>query len=328
MIEVKKKLKAELDKGKAMVDLWGNGDIFLNMIENSLDVEIFSLGNEITVSGDKKNVDLTCDLISELILQINEGHNLTQESISYTIESIKAGDKTLPHKFVSDVIMVGRGKIVKPKTTGQKKYVDAIRENTIIFAIGPAGTGKTYLAMAMAINALMNNEIGRIILVRPLVEAGEKLGFLPGDIYDKVDPYQRPLYDALHDMMEAEKFYSLMKTGIIEVAPLAYMRGRTINDSFIVLDEAQNTSADQMKMFLTRLGFGSKAVITGDITQIDLPYKSKSGLIVVQKILSGIKGIKFIYFSDRDIVRDKIVQDIVKAYDIYENSKKSKGSKK
>lgn len=324
MIKFKKELKVEFKKGKSIVDLWGKSDIYLDMIENNFEVELFSLGNEIAISGKKKNVNLTYDLIKELILQINDDQNPTPESVSYTIESIKVGDKILPHKFISDAIVVGRGKVVRPKTAGQKKYIDAIKENTIVFAIGPAGTGKTYLAMAMAINALMNKTIGRIILVRPVVEAGEKLGFLPGDIYAKVDPYQRPLYDALHDMMEAERFYSLMQTGIIEVAPLAYMRGRTINDSFIVLDEAQNTSPEQMKMFLTRLGFGSKAVVTGDITQIDLPSKSQSGLMVIQKILSEMEKIKFIYFSDRDIVRHKIVQEIVKAYEIFENNKENR----
>lgn len=324
MIKFKRELKVEFKKGKSIVDLWGESDIYLDMIENNFEVELFSLGNEIAISGKKKNVNLASDLIKELILQINDDQNPTPESVSYTIESIKVGEEILPHKFISDTIVVGRGKVVRPKTSGQKKYIDAIKRNTIVFAIGPAGTGKTYLAMAMAINALMNKSIGRIILVRPVVEAGEKLGFLPGDIYAKVDPYQRPLYDALHDMMEAERFYSLMQTGTIEVAPLAYMRGRTINDSFIVLDEAQNTSPEQMKMFLTRLGFGSKAVVTGDITQIDLPSKSQSGLMVIQKILSEIENIKFIYFSDRDIVRHKIVQEIVKAYDIFENSKENR----
>jgi phosphate starvation-inducible PhoH-like protein len=223
-----------------------------------------------------------------------------------------------PHEIFDDFITVNSGKKIKARTEGQKKYMEAIRNNTIVFSIGPAGTGKTYLALAMAVGSLIRNEIGRIILVKPVVEAGEKLGFLPGDIYDKINPYLRPLYDALYEMLDIETFQNYMDMGIIEVVPLAYMRGRTLNDSFIILDEAQNASPEQMKMFLTRLGFGSKIVVTGDITQIDLPLEKKSGLIQVRDILDKISGIEFVYLTSKDVVRHLLVQKIVDAYKIYE----------
>jgi phosphate starvation-inducible PhoH-like protein len=230
-----------------------------------------------------------------------------------------------PTQVFTDVLISRRGKVIRPKTPNQKRYVEAIRSNTIVFSIGPAGTGKTYLAMAMAVKALLSKEVGRIILTRPAVEAGEKLGFLPGDLYQKIDPYLRPLYDCLYEMVEVERFSKYTEQGIIEVAPLAFMRGRTLNDSFIVLDEAQNTSPEQMKMFLTRLGFGSKAVVTGDITQIDLPGGQKSGMNVVREILTDIGGIEFVCMDERDVVRHKIVQEIVRAYRLYDDSRNDRG---
>jgi len=246
------------------------------------------------------------------------GEAVTSHSVSYTIELVKEGRENRREELDSVIITNARGKAIKSKTIGQKRYIDAIRSNEVVFGIGPAGTGKTYLAMAMAVKAFKSHEVSRIILTRPAVEAGEKLGFLPGDLQNKVDPYLRPLYDALHDIMGAETYQKHIERGVIEVAPLAYMRGRTLDDSYIILDEAQNTSPEQMKMFLTRLGFGSKAIITGDITQIDLPKGKYSGLKQVMEILRGIKGIGFVYFSEKDVVRHKLVKDIIKAYEKHE----------
>jgi len=226
---------------------------------------------------------------------------------------------SLKELFLNNIPVSSKRRFIIPKTENQKRYLDSIKEFDIVFGIGPAGTGKTYLAMAMAVNALLKKEVARIVLARPAIEAGEKLGFLPGDIQEKINPYLRPLYDALYDMMEAEKVMNLMERGVIEIAPLAFMRGRTLNDAFVILDEAQNTTTEQMKMFLTRLGFNSKAVITGDVTQIDLPSNRASGLVEVMKILSGIGGITFVSFSERDVVRHKLVQAIIKAYESYEN---------
>lgn len=242
------------------------------------------------------------------------------EDIRFAIRALSEGDGiSLKELFVNNIPVSSKRRFIIPKTENQKRYLDSIKEFDIVFGIGPAGTGKTYLAMAMAVNALMKKEVTRIILARPAIEAGEKLGFLPGDIQEKVNPYLRPLYDALHDMMEAEKAAKLMERGVIEIAPLAFMRGRTLNDAFVILDEAQNTTTEQMKMFLTRLGFNSKAVITGDVTQIDLPTGRASGLVEVMKILDGIEGITFVPFSERDVVRHKLVQAIIKAYERYEN---------
>jgi phosphate starvation-inducible PhoH-like protein len=302
-----------------MVDLLGHGDHLLRLIEQQFDADIGVRGNEITVSGDPAEAQAVAALFTELLELLSNGSKPTPDTIDRAIDMLKTGEAS-PSKVFSDVILSHRGKTIRPKTVGQKKYVDAIREHTITFGIGPAGTGKTYLAMAMAVMALRNKEVGRIILTRPAVEAGEKLGFLPGNLYDKVDPYLRPLYDALFDMMDIEKSTALTERGIIEVAPLAFMRGRTLNDSFIVLDEAQNTSPEQMKMFLTRLGFGSKVVVTGDVTQVDLAG-GKSGLKQVREILAGVEGLAFVELGSSDVVRHKLVQRIVTAYHVWEEAR-------
>ncbi|MEW5707043.1 MAG: PhoH family protein [Actinomycetota bacterium] len=307
-----------------MVDLLGHQDKFLKIIEKKFKSTILVRGNEIAIKGDAKEAEAVAAVFKELLNVLSSGQQLTPQNIEHIIELVLDNNQISPSSIYSDIIITNRRKVIGPKTAGQKAYVDAIRKSTVTFAVGPAGTGKTYLAMAMAVRALKDKEVGRIILTRPAVEAGEKLGYLPGDLYQKVDPYLRPLYDALYDMMDAEQFQLLMEKGIIEVAPLAYMRGRTLNDSFIILDEAQNTSPEQMKMFLTRLGFGSKVVVTGDITQIDLPQGQHSGLLVVESILAGINGISFIKLSARDVVRHKLVQSIVEAYKRYDDQRGSK----
>ncbi|HLI57374.1 MAG TPA: PhoH family protein [Actinomycetota bacterium] len=295
-----------------MVDLFGSRDELLKLIEQGFDAAVLVRGNEITLSGEPREVGLVSYLFEELMELLARGHPLTADSVVRSIDMVKTG-ALRPSEVFSDALLVSRTKSVRPKTAGQKQYVDAMRTHTIVFAIGPAGTGKTYLAVASAIQALAKKEVRRIILTRPAVEAGEKLGFLPGDIAAKVDPYLKPLYDALYEMLEPEAYARAMERGEIEVAPLAFMRGRTLNDSYIILDEAQNTSPEQMKMFLTRLGFGSRAVVTGDITQIDRP-EGDSGLVSVQEILHGIDGVAFSYLDSRDVVRHKIVQQIVEAY--------------
>ena len=277
-------------------------------------------GNEITVSGEPAEAERVGRLFEELVLLLEGGHILDREGLGRTIDMLKADER--PSDVLNTAVLRGR-KTVRPKTAGQKRYVDAIREQVITFGIGPAGTGKSYLAVALAIQALQAKEVNRIVLTRPAVEAGERLGFLPGDVIAKVDPYLRPLYDALYDMVEPEAVQRLMERGSIEVAPLAYMRGRTLNDSFIILDEAQNTTTEQMKMFLTRLGFGSKAVVTGDVTQIDLPDgRGRSGLLAVRGILEGIPGLAFVELTSRDVVRHRIVGDIVDAYHRHEEARK------
>ncbi len=311
-----------------MPEMLGNQDSNLKLVEDRLSVEIFVLGDKIEIEGEEEATVLASDVINELLKQVKQGQELDVDAVLRTIDAIKAKDEYKPHQLYNDSILTYRGKIIRPKTPGQKRYVDAIREHTLVFAIGPAGTGKTYLAVAMAVSALSNKEISRIILVKPVVEAGEKLGFLPGDLREKVDPYLRPLYDALFEMMGAEQFHNLMDRGIIEVAPLAYMRGRTLNDSFIILDEAQNTSPEQMKMFLTRLGFGSKAVVTGDVTQIDLPEGKFSGLKTVAEILDNLDDIEFCYLDSRDVVRHRLVQKIVNAYKLYEEKVKNSALKR
>lgn len=314
---VKQKLSIDFKGEHSMAELIGDRDELLQLIERKYNVEIFALGNDLEISGKNKNVKEVARLIEELALQINLGQKLNSEKVSDSIKIMENKSNLKPHEIFKNSIVVNSGKKIKPRTEGQKKYIEAIKENTIVFGIGPAGTGKTYLALAMAVEALRKDKVGRIILIKPVVEAGEKLGFLPGDIYDKVNPYLRPLYDALYEMLDIEKFQQYRDMGIIEVAPLAYMRGRTLNDSFIILDEAQNTSPEQMKMFLTRLGFGSRIVVTGDITQIDLPSDKESGLIVVKNILMGIHGIEFVYLSSKDVVRHELVQRIVDAYKVY-----------
>jgi phosphate starvation-inducible PhoH-like protein len=296
-----------------MVDLLGQRDELLQIVEAAFPVHILVRGNEITVSGDAEDAERVARLFEELVVLLEKGHVLDREGVGRSIEMLKADQS--PTQVLDTEVVRGR-KSVRPKTAGQKRYVDAVRDNTVTFAIGPAGTGKSYLAVALAVQALQAKDVHRLILTRPAVEAGERLGFLPGDMLAKVDPYLRPLYDALYDMLEPDPVARLMERGIIEVAPLAYMRGRTLNDSFIILDEAQNTTAEQMKMFLTRLGFGSKVVVTGDVTQIDLPDgRSRSGLLAVRDVLAGIEGLAFVELGSRDVVRHRIVQDIVDAYE-------------
>jgi phosphate starvation-inducible PhoH-like protein len=288
------------------------GDGVLDALRDRLDCTILLRGNRLTIEGEQTHVSEARAVVDELVELVEGGHEIGPGTVDAVIGAIDQAHDV--REIFEDVIWRHRGKKIAPKTVNQKLYVDAIRQQTITFAIGPAGTGKTYLAMALAVRALSEREVGRIILTRPAVEAGERLGFLPGDILAKVDPYLRPLFDALYDMLDADRLTSLMEKGAIEVAPLAFMRGRTLNDSFIILDEAQNTSPEQMQMFLTRLGFGSKVVVTGDVTQIDLPRDQASGLVTVQDILGPIEGIAFVRFGHEDVVRHKLVQRIVEAY--------------
>lgn len=296
--------------------LFGQQNRNLKQIERSLGVKIGSKGSELTLQGEQLQVELAWRLIGELVALLAEGYPLFPTDIDYAIRILSADSRArLKDIFLDTILISSRKKIISPKSLAQKAYIDAVRHNDVVFGVGPAGTGKTYLAMAMAVSVLLKKEVSRIVLVRPAVEAGEKLGFLPGDLAEKVNPYLRPLYDALFDMVDFEKGQALIEKGVVEVAPLAFMRGRTLNDAFVILDEAQNTTAEQMKMFLTRLGFGSKAVITGDITQVDLPTGRPSGLVQAIRILKGVEGIQFTYFTDLDVVRHPIVQSIVKAYE-------------
>ncbi|MCP4157236.1 MAG: PhoH family protein, partial [bacterium] len=286
------------------------------------DVTINARGNTVFILGEKIPAALAVNILKRLYGLLKEGYPIHTNDVDYAVRILSADDRAnLKEIFLDKVYITSKKSAVTPKSQAQKEYIDAIRNYDIAFGIGPAGTGKTYLAMAMAVSALSKGIVSRIILTRPAVEAGESLGFLPGDLADKVDPYLRPLYDALHDMMRFEKASMLMQKGIIEVAPIAFMRGRTLNDSFIILDEAQNTTTEQMKMFLTRIGFNSKAVITGDITQIDLPAEKSSGLVETKNILQGIEGIKFVFFTKRDVVRHKLVQEIIRAYEELEARK-------
>jgi phosphate starvation-inducible protein PhoH and related proteins len=300
-----------------MVALLGPGDEHLNLIEKAFEADVHVRGNQVTVRGEPAEVALVERLLNELATIIRTGQGITPETVERAIGMLRAETHERPADVLSLNILSNRGRTIRPKTLNQKHYVDAIDKHTIVFGIGPAGTGKTYLAMAKAVQALQSKAVNRIILTRPAVEAGERLGFLPGTLSDKIDPYLRPLYDALHDMLDPDSIPKLLAAGTIEVAPLAYMRGRTLNDAFIILDEAQNTSPEQMKMFLTRLGFGSKMVVTGDVTQVDLPTGTKSGLRIVEGILDGIEDVSFNRLTSQD-VRHRLVGHIVAAYDEFE----------
>jgi phosphate starvation-inducible protein PhoH and related proteins len=296
-------------------ELAGVGDGVLETLRDRLRCTIRLRGNRLTIEGDEERVVEARAVVAELVELVEGGHEVGAGTVDAVLGVLEQGEDV--RDVFEDVIWRHRGKKISPKTVMQKRYVDAIRNHTVTFAIGPAGTGKTYLAMALAVAALSDRQVGRIILTRPAVEAGERLGFLPGDLLAKVDPYLRPLFDALYDMLDADRLAAYMDRGTIEVAPLAFMRGRTLNDSFIILDEAQNTSPEQMQMFLTRLGFGSKVVVTGDVTQVDLPREQASGLIHVQEILGRMDGIEFIRFTHQDVVRHKLVQRIVEAYKLH-----------
>lgn len=306
----------EIESTDQAKNLFGQYDENIKAIEEGLDVDIISRDNKINVIGDEESAEVAFIIIQRLISNLLQGDIITRQNVNYLLQLAKDGQLDKVEEYPGEYIcQTAKGKQIKSKTHGQKQYVEAIRKNTITFGIGPAGTGKTFLAVAMAVSAFKDKQVDRIILTRPAVEAGEKLGFLPGDLQNKVDPYLRPLYDALYEIMGIDAYHKYLERGMIEVAPLAYMRGRSLDDSFIILDEAQNTTPEQMKMFLTRIGFGSKAVITGDITQIDLPGDKKSGLIEVTKILKDIKGIEFVQLSEKDVVRHELVQKIIKAYE-------------
>jgi phosphate starvation-inducible PhoH-like protein len=308
--------------------LFGHYDAHLKLIEESFGVRISARGDEVSLQGPSDSVRQAERVLTTLSSLVREGYALRAEDVQQAVRVIQENPAvSLKGLFLDQIPIASKKRFVVPKTAVQKEYVEAIRKYDLVIGIGPAGTGKTYLAMAMAVSALTRREVSRIILARPAVEAGEKLGFLPGDMYAKVNPYLRPLYDALYDMLEVERANRLVERGEIEIAPLAYMRGRTLNDSFIILDEAQNATSEQMKMFVTRLGFNSKAVVTGDITQVDLPTDRTSGLIEVRDILAGIPGIQFVYFTEKDVVRHRLVQEIIKAYERYEG-KVPKGKRK
>ncbi len=314
----------QFDDMQKIIDIFGQFDKNVNIIQKELDVNIVNREDTIKISGDEKNVETAVKVIKSLEKILSTEPELTEQMINYTISMTKTGvdQSTL---YNGDVICItSKGRPIKSKTLGQKQYIESIKKNTITFGIGPAGTGKTYLAVAMAVKAFKNKEVSRIILTRPAVEAGEKLGFLPGDLQNKVDPYLRPLYDALYDMFGFETYQKHFEKGAIEIAPLAYMRGRTLDDSFIILDEAQNTTPEQMKMFLTRIGMNSRAIVTGDITQIDLPDGKKSGLKDAEKILKNIEDIGICHLTEKDVVRHALVQKIIKAYEKYENMRASK----
>ena len=292
----------------------------LRAIEQALPSVVFTVrGNEINATGPDEDVEVAKQLFGELLMVLRSGHAVTADSVERSISMLRTNNKVTPSQLLTAGILSNRGRSIRPKTLGQKEYVDAIDKHTVVFGIGPAGTGKTYLAVAKAVQALQNKSVNRIILTRPAVEAGERLGFLPGTLSEKIDPYLRPLYDALHDMIDPDSIPRLMTSGTIEVAPLAYMRGRTLNDAFVILDEAQNTTPEQMKMFLTRLGFGSTIVVTGDVTQVDLPGGTRSGLRVVREILQGVEDVEFCELTSRDVVRHPLVGRIVDAYGHYDD---------
>jgi hypothetical protein len=311
------------DAMEQAVSLFGSFDENIKLIEKEFAVSIISRGSDLKIVGDAENVSFAVRAVNALLTLINKGETLSDQNVRYAIGLVKEGNDDKLAKMATDTVCItAKGKPIKAKTIGQKKYCEAINKNTITFGVGPAGTGKTYLAVALAVTAFRAKQVDKIILTRPAVEAGEKLGFLPGDLQSKVDPYLRPLYDALFDMLGAENFQKYQERGSIEVAPLAYMRGRTLDDSFIILDEAQNTTPEQMKMFLTRLGFNSKMVVTGDITQIDLPAGKKSGLTKVMRILTNVDDIEICKFTQKDVVRHRLVQEIIKAYEKYENDER------
>jgi phosphate starvation-inducible PhoH-like protein len=311
-----------VDSNEEIRQLLGKFDQHVTLLDRYFQVRVIPEGDAIVVEGDRDDVEKVSLLFEELLWLLRQGQAPSVPEVEYAIELIRAGQAERLRTLFGDMIFVTpRGKRIKPKTLGQKEYIEAIRKNDIVFGIGPAGTGKTYLAMTMAVKALKERTVQRLILTRPAVEAGENLGYLPGDLQEKVDPYLRPLYDALYDLLGVDVYKAYMEKGIIEIAPLAYMRGRTLDDSYIILDEAQNTTAEQMKMFLTRLGFGSRAVITGDITQIDLPRGRFSGLAQVRDILNNVEGISFIHLTDRDVVRHPLVQKIIRAYVQYEGQR-------
>lgn len=310
----------QIERIEDVLTLFGNADQNVKIIEEHFGVNIVCRGTEVKITGEPEAVSKAQRTVDTLLAMIAKDGNLSEQNVRYVITLVEQGsEQSMAQMNNSCIAITVKGKPVKPKTLGQKKYIDAIQNNTITFGIGPAGTGKTYLAVAMAVRAFRDEQVSRIILTRPAVEAGEKLGFLPGDLQDKVDPYLRPLYDAMFDMMGPENFQRNMEKGTIEVAPLAYMRGRTLDDSFIILDEAQNTTPEQMKMFLTRLGFNSKAIVTGDVTQIDLPNAGRSGLVEAVKVLKNIDDIAIMRLTEKDVVRHKLVQDIIAAYEKYNN---------
>ncbi len=308
------------------MNLFGQYDKNIRLIENALNVKVTKRENEVKISGVESKVDKALEVIYRLLEIIKQGETITTQNVNYLLSVIEEDVEEDDSSPLGLVCITARGKPIKSKTYGQKKYVEAIKKNNIVFCIGPAGTGKTFLAVAMAVKAFREKAVSRIVITRPAVEAGERLGFLPGDLQNKVDPYLRPLYDALYHIMGQETYMTSMEKGIIEVAPLAYMRGRTLDDSFIILDEAQNTTPEQMKMFLTRIGAGSKVIVTGDITQIDLPGEKRSGLVEIQKVLTGVEGIAFVYLNSRDVIRHELVQRIIKAYEQYEKRKQGKKS--
>ncbi len=314
--------KITLENTEQALTLFGSFDENIKMIEREYSVSIITRGSELKILGDEENVSRAMRAVNSLIVMINKGESLTDQNVRYVLSLVNEGHEDKLGSMSNDAICISsKGRPIKPKTLGQRKYTEAIEDNTVTFGVGPAGTGKTYLAVAMAVTAFRAKEVNRIILTRPAVEAGEKLGFLPGDLQSKVDPYLRPLYDALFEMLGAENFQRYQELGKIEVAPLAYMRGRTLDDSFIILDEAQNTTPEQMKMFLTRLGFRSKMVVTGDITQIDLPDGKRSGLKTVLEILKDVDDIAIIKLTQKDVVRHRLVQDIINAYEKYDKEK-------
>ena len=318
----------EISDDKFERELFGNFDENIKIIESNLNIDVLLREGHIVLIGQPKNIDRALEFLNELYKNFKSGKTLDKQSIVYAIELLKEGKEEKMQELEDTIVVTRKGREVKPKTLGQKQYINLIKSNDITLGVGPAGTGKTYLAVAMAVRAFKKDEISRIILTRPAVEAGESLGFLPGDMKDKVDPYLRPLYDALFDMLGDEKCAKYLERGIIEVAPLAFMRGRTLDNAFIILDEAQNTTKEQMKMFLTRLGFGSKAVVTGDLTQIDLPKNSKSGLIHATEVLKDVEGIGTMFLTQRDVVRHELVQRIIIAYEKYDNKEYNKLDKK